>query len=485
MKTKENCDFNFLKTVWKIALPVALQSMLQASFGIVDQIMIGRLGGISVAGVGLAGKFASLYSVVIAAVGTAAGIMIAQYIGQKNKEDVRRSFFANLFLAVGIALLFTLLCFSVPEEIMGLYTQETDLAMRNAAAEYLSVYAWSFILAAVMTLAATLLRCMEKATIPLYAGFTSALLNTFLNYVLIFGRFGFASMGAKGAAVASVIAQIAGLLIVLVLALKDIRELIIGQEEAVHRKILQEEMLQKEILQEEILEGNTQQEYAQQVCGPDYFIWWKRYAEILIPILICEFFWSLGENVYAGIYGHLGTDACAAMTLTGPIQSLVIGALCGLSQAAGIIVGKMLGNGEYEEAYTASKKLIIYGFAASILLSLLVFIVRSYYVLIYHVEDTVRGLTMQILTAYAVIAPLKVSNMILGGGIIRSGGKTGYVMGIDLIGTWIFGVPLGLFAAFILHLPIPYVYFILSLEEGVRLLISLIVFCKKRWMRSL
>lgn len=92
---------------------------------------------------------------------------------------------------------------------------------------------------------------------------------------------------------------------------------------------------------------------------------------------------------------------------------------------------------------------------------------------------------MQILTAYAIIAPLKVSNMILGGGIIRSGGKTGYVMVIDLVGTWLFGVPLGLLAAFILHLPIPYVYFILSLEEGVRLLISLMVFRKKRWMRSL
>lgn len=471
MKTKKKFDYNFLKTVWKIALPVALQSMMQASFGIVDQIMIGRLGGISVAGVGLAGKFASLYSVVVAAVGTAAGIMIAQYIGQKNKRDVRRSFFVNLLLAVGIAFVFTLLCFLIPEEIMGLYTQETDLAMRSAAAEYLSVYAWSFIPAAVMILTATLLRCMEKATIPLYAGFASALLNTVLNCILIFGRLGFAPMGAKGAAIASVIAQIAGLLIVLVLALKDIRELVVQQEKY---------MLQENMLQENMLQENIPQEYKS-----DYFGWWKRYAGILVPILICEFFWSLGENVYAGIYGHLGTDACAAMALTGPIQSLVIGALCGLSQAAGIIVGKMLGNGEYEEAYTASKKLIIYGFAASILLSLLVFIIRPYYVIIYHVDDTIRGLTMQILTAYAIIAPLKVSNMILGGGIIRSGGKTGYVMGIDLVGTWLFGVPLGLFAAFILHLPVPYVYFILSLEEGVRLLISLVAFHKKRWMRSL
>ena len=104
---------------------------------------------------------------------------------------------------------------------------------------------------------------------------------------------------------------------------------------------------------------------------------------------------------------------------------------------------------------------------------------------IYQVEESVKQLTKQILLAYAVIAPFKVQNMILGGGIIRSGGKTKYVMIIDMIGTWIFGVPLGLLSAFVLKLSIPYVYFILSLEECVRYAISLAVFRKKGWMQSL
>ena len=94
-------------------------------------------------------------------------------------------------------------------------------------------------------------------------------------------------------------------------------------------------------------------------------------------------------------------------------------------------------------------------------------------------------LTEQILVAYALVAPFKVGNMILGGGIIRSGGKTNYVMVIDMIGTWVFGVPFGLVTAFVLNLSIPYVYFILSLEECVRFAISLVVFKKKGWMQSL
>ena len=91
----------------------------------------------------------------------------------------------------------------------------------------------------------------------------------------------------------------------------------------------------------------------------------------------------------------------------------------------------------------------------------------------------------QLLLAFALIAPVKVQNMILGGGIIRSGGKTNYIMWVDMIGTWCFGVPLGLLAAFVWNLSVPYVYFILSLEECVRLAISLAIFKGRKWMRRI
>lgn len=210
-----------------------------------------------------------------------------------------------------------------------------------------------------------------------------------------------------------------------------------------------------------------------------------QYLGILAPILVCEFMWSLGENVYAAIYGNIGTDACAAMTMTGPIQGLMIGALSGLAQAAGILIGKSLGNEEYDKAYKDSKRLMWYGLAGSLVLSVALVLLGQFYVRIYNVEPQVRTMAYQLLVVFAIVSPVKVQNMILGGGIIRSGGKTQYVMWVDLIGTWIFGVPLGLLSAFVFDLPITYVYFILSMEEVVRLLISVVVFRKKRWMRTL
>jgi len=445
MKTKDH----FFKAVCTLAIPVALQSMLQSSFSMVDQIMIGQLGEINVAGVGLAGKFASIYSVVISAIGAVAGIMIAQYLGQKNRSEVRRSFFTNLLLGAGIAGMFMVICTLFPNQIMGAYTR--DVQTRQAAAEYLMLISGTFVPMAGATLLSTLFRCLEKPRLPLYASILSALLNTSLNYIMIFGKLGISPMGVRGAAFATVISQCANFLLML---------LMLSQNGF-------------------LLKSNEGEPTATLRMN------WGQYWSMLLPLLVCEVVWSLGENVYAAIYGHMSTDASAAMTLTNPIQGLVIGALCGLSQAASVIIGKHLGSGENEEAYWSAKKLMLYGAIGSALLSVIVMIASKAYVGIYQVDNAVKTMTMQILFAYAIVVPFKVLNMILGGGIIRSGGRTKYVMFIDMVGTWCFGVPLGLLSAFVWKLSIPYVYFLLSLEECIRFGISLIVFRRRKWMNQL
>lgn len=148
------------------------------------------------------------------------------------------------------------------------------------------------------------------------------------------------------------------------------------------------------------------------------------------------------------------------------------------------MTGKRLGAGATERAYQDAKRLMLVGLGFSLLLSAAVLALGKYYVLLFRVEDEVRLMARQILPVYALIAPVKVQNMI-SGGILRSGGRTGYVLAIDMIGTWVFGVPLGLVAAFALHLPIEGVYLLLSLEECVRLALSLVTFRRRRWMQRL
>lgn len=446
MKKENN---TFLKTVCNIAIPVMLQCMLQSSFSMIDQIMVGQLGSVSIAAIGLAGKFSSIFSVVVSAIAAVAGIMIAQYIGRQEKKEVDKSFSVNLVAAIVLAVIFMILCVFIPQKIMGIYTKETQIC--EVAASYLRIIAITFLPIAGATLLSTMLRCMEKASLPLYASIIASIINTVLNYIFIFGKFGCKALGVEGAAIATAISQIANLLFMLV---------------AFIRLYCRKDQLFV---------------FSMQLGKTGY----KQYFIMLLPILVNEFLWSLGENVYASIYGHMGTEACAAMTLTNPIQGLMIGALSGLSQAAGILIGKSLGKADYKEAYWNAKKLICYGVMGSLILSVALLCFRNFYVDIYAVEDSVKILAGNVLIAFALISPVKVLNMILAGGIIRSGGKTKLVMWIDMIGTWGFGVPLGFLSAFTFDLPIYSVYFILSLEEVVRLLIAVVVFRTRTWMQSL
>ncbi|MBD5522719.1 MAG: MATE family efflux transporter [Lachnospiraceae bacterium] len=450
----------FERTVLRIALPVTFQSLLQSSFSVIDQVMIGQLGSNSIAGIGLGGKFASLYSVVLAAIASAAGIMISQYMGRKDEESIGRSFYTNMALSIVLAAAFMLLCIMFPEIIMSVYTK--DEITKILAVKYIRILAISFIPMAVSSILTMMLRCMEAAALPLYASIFALLLNTGLNYLLIFGKWIFPELGVEGAALASVAAQIISCVIIFLLFITY--------------KNRQEVKLNVNWHGKEILKEHNS-------INPGEYT--KQYLKILCPLLICEFLWSMGENVYTAIYGNIGTNACAAMTMTIPILTIVIGALSGLSQASGILIGKSLGANKYDQAYTESVKLMKYGFAASIILSMLLVALSSFYVKIYNVDTIVQDITQRLLIVIAIIAPVKVLNMILGGGIIRSGGKTKYTMWIDIIGTWGLGVPLGLLAAFVWKMPIEYVYFVLSMEECARLGISFIVFKKKKWMESI
>ena len=398
---------SFIQQVFKIALPVALQCMLQSSFSIVDQIMVGSLGSVSVAAVGIAGKLSTLYSVVIGAVVSVAGIILSQYLGANDNDEADRGFSLHTLLSIGIGVVFMAVCLAFPVRLMGLYSADGNTVA--VAAKYLRIIAFGFLPYAVSMMTSVRMRCMEKASLPLVCSIISSLLNTVLNYLLIFGKLGFPAMGANGAATATVISQGFNALL-MVAAMK-----VIDRKRSISFK-------------------NT----------------------------------------------HYIT-----MTLTYPVQGLTVGALSGIAQAAGILIGKELGKGEKHSAYQKSRRLLLYGLIGSFVIAALTVLAMGVYTDFYNVEEYVKSTARQILIAFVVVLPVKVLNMILGGGIVRSGGQTRTMMIIELLGTWGFGVPLALLGAYVWKLSIPLVYFILSMEECVRLLLTWIVFVRKNWMKKL
>ena len=206
---------------------------------------------------------------------------------------------------------------------------------------------------------------------------------------------------------------------------------------------------------------------------------------MLLPVAFSECLWAVGQSVNTYVYGHMGTNELAGMSLTGAIQGLTIGALSGLAQAAGILIGKRLGRNEYDEAYSESIRICVFSFIGSVVLSLMIVLLRSSYVGVFQVSASAKSIGEKILLVFAFLMPAKVLNMILGGGVIRSGGKTKYIMMIDILGTWFIGVPLAVFTGLFLKLSIVWVYLILSQEEMVRLLLTAYMFRSRKWMNTI
>ena len=188
---------------------------------------------------------------------------------------------------------------------------------------------------------------------------------------------------------------------------------------------------------------------------------------------------------YSIVYGRMGTSEVASITLTYPIQSLSIGLFAGVSSAAGIMIGNKLGLGENGLAFKYSKKFIKMGIIGSAVFGVLLVACSNLYISVFNISTDVRECTFKLLVMFSIVLWIKVSNMIIGGGILRSGGKTKYTLYLDIIGTWGIGVPMGFISAFVFKLPIHWVYLIISGEEVVRFIIGIKMMNSRKWMDDL
>lgn len=438
----------YLKEILQIALPITVQSILQASYSLVDQVMVGTLGTVSIAGGGLVGKFSSLAAFTLSSIASVTSILVSQYHGSKDKEGISKSFFSCLYMALAVMALFMAACFILPDGILAMYT--TDTEMIQAAVPYFIVIAVSFLPMTLTMELSSLLRSIEKSKFPLYAGIAAMLLNVIFNYIFIFGKLGMPRLGLLGAGIGTLLSRSVECMMQLFFILR-----LCKKQELYLRPVSIFKLEQ-----------------------------YQKISIIALPLLINEFSWSVGENIYAAIYGRIGTESVAAMTLINPLQGLFIGMFSGVSTAATVMTGKRLGRDEKDEAYRIAKYLAKVGAIGSIIVSFILVAISNVYVGLYDVEPEVVETAKRIIYVLAIYLIVKISNMIIAGGVLRSGGKTKYTLYIDLVGTWVFGVPLGLLSAFVFKWPIEAVYALLSFEEVVRLMITLIVFKKKIWMNN-
>lgn len=449
MTKLNNLSNDMNKTILKIALPISLQCLFQSSFSIIDQLMVGQLGTEAIAAIGIGARLPSIFIFTVNAVMTTASIMIAQYYGNKDKKGVNKSFYINFIFGIFIMALFLAISILFPEPIIRFFTD--DEAIIPMSIQYLQIIAISYIPITVSGMIATVLRNSGKANLPMISGLFAVLVNTVLNYILIFGNFGAPALGLKGAAIASVSSSFADMLIVLVLFLASQRkcDLKIGKFSFIDRPFIRKAII------------------------------------IALPLLINEFLWSFGETLFQFIYSHIGTSEMAAVTMTNPLQGMTVGIFKGISVAASILVGNKLGSDDKPGAYSLSKKLMKISVLGSLAVGIILAALSGVYVSFFNVDEYTATTTVKLICVFSGFLFVKVSNMVLSGGIIRAGGKTKYSLMLDIIGTWCVGMPLGFISAFVFKLPVELVYLLITIEEAVRLIIGIIIFMRKKWMANI
>ncbi len=448
-KTDDTYESGNLKSMLALAIPISIQSLFQYSLSVIDQVMVGQLGTNSVAAVGLGSNFPNVFIVTLAAIGTSASIMIAQFFGIKDKRSIRRAFFCNSLLALLVTLLFFIPSFALPKLIISLYTFDTNVI--PLASNYLQIIAPGYLFLLITVMISALLRNTGKAKIPMMTGIISVALNTLLNYVLIFGRLGFPALGIIGTAVATTLTRfIESVLLILFLYFSRDKA-----HEGIEKVYVNIGKMMKQTIR------------------------------IAAPVVLNEFLWGVGSTVYSIIYGRIGTEDMAAMTLTNPVQSLLIGLFSGFSTAAAILVGNCLGRNDFTSAYYTAIKILKFSIICSAAAGGILILSSNIYVHLFHVEPDVQKNCIRILYVFASLLCIKVGNMIVAGGILRCGGKTRYSLYLDLLGTWCIGIPLGLLAAVVFKLDIQWVYLAISVEEVIRFILGIGILRSKRWMNSI
>lgn len=422
---------SFYNQIFKLVLPIIIQNLLSAAVSSSDVIMLNYVGQSSISAVSLASQYAGVLFMLFYGLGTGATMLCAQYYGKGDMQAIQ--------VVEGIALRFSLIVSFVfagfallaPDIMMLLFTNDAELIAIGAS--YLRFMSIAYLCWGITEVYLAVLRSIGRVVISTTLNVLAFTLNIFLNAVFIFGLFGAPKLGAMGVAIAtssSRVIELVGCFIVSFLS-KDIK--LDFRYLFVKNKLL-----------------------------------FSDFVRLSLPAVLNDLSWSVAFSMYSVIIGHLGTDAVAANSFVIVARNFGTILCFGMASAGGILLGKILGENHLEEARTGAKKLmkltVITGAIGGLMILVSIPFVLRYAAL---TDQAMHYLKYMLLinTYYVMGAAV---NTTLIAGVFRAGGDSRFGFICDTIDMWCYAVPLGFIAAFVLKLPVMWVYFLLCTDEFVK-----------------
>lgn len=434
------------KEIVSLALPIALQQFMTALVGACDAIMLGKLSQDAMSAVSLATQVTFVFNLFMFAFMAGENMFVAQYYGKGDYTGISQVFSLVTKICGCIAVVFLAGTLFFPEQLMRILTNEETLIVLGS--EYLRVIGISYVFSGIaQTFLAIMKNCGAVNMSTLING-VMVILNIALNAVFIFGLSGFPKMGIKGAALATVLATVVQFLWSVGYVLCRIRAV----------------------------------KFSLRSCEKKLF---GRFWQKAVPLLINNLAWGIGFSMYSVIMGHLGTDAVAANGIANISKNLVVCFCLGLGNAGSIIVGNRLGADRLQEAKEVGETLTKTAIIAGIVSGLVLIALSPFITKMVDLTPTARGYLQKMLLVSSYYIAGKSVNCMTIGGIFAAGGDSKFGMLCDSVTLWCIIVPLGCICAFILKLPVMVVYFVLNLDEIIKLPVVYKHYKKYKWIKNL
>lgn len=434
------------KEIVRLALPIALQQFMTALVGACDAIMLGKLSQDAMSAVSLATQVTFVFNLFMFAFMAGENMFVAQYYGKGDYTGISQVFSLVTKICGCIAVVFLAGTLFFPEQLMRILTNEETLVVLGS--EYLRVIGISYVFSGIaQTFLAIMKNCGAVNMSTLING-VMVILNIALNAVFIFGLSGFPKMGIKGAALATVLATVVQFLWSVGYVLCRIRAV----------------------------------KFSLKSCEKKLF---GRFWQKAVPLLINNLAWGIGFSMYSVIMGHLGTDAVAANGIANISKNLVVCFCLGLGNAGSIIVGNRLGADRLQEAKEVGETLTKTAIIAGIVSGLVLIALSPFITKMVDLTPIARGYLQKMLLISSYYIAGKSVNCMTIGGIFAAGGDSKFGMLCDSVTLWCIIVPLGCICAFILKLPVMVVYFVLNLDEIIKLPVVYKHYKKYKWIKNL
>ena len=448
MPGTRNLDRDFVRAALSVAVPAMLQQLITSFVNLLDNLMVGQLSEHAISAVAAANRFFMIGFMAVIGVTSAASIYLAQFHGADNVESQKESFRYTLLSAALAFLPFLLAALLLPRQIIAFFNRDPGLVEPGLA--YLPIVGIAFIPTIISWSCQSSMRALGYTRLPLLITASTVMLNALWNWILIFGHFGFPALGVQGAALGTLIARVAELIVTLI---------------AMHRS-----------------------RFVFSTRLRDLFRIPRRLVAAItkraLPLMLNEIGFSSGLALLFRFYATRGTSAMAAMTIMQTTTDLFFVLFGGMAATTTVLVSQPLGRGDLERARSNAYKLVTFSMLLAMLLGVGLFIVSFITPQLYNVAQDVRDLAANFIRMQAFFFWVYMRNT-QAFFILRSGGDTRNTLILDT--GYMFGVniPIVAIITYLTQLPVFFIYLAGQSTDIVKLFISRRFLRRETWLVNL